>query len=102
VAALDDAVAAFNPTERIKGRRSSRVIREDSGMCLTATKVQFTHEGEFKCRTDYADRFYRTLNVEGWKSSIREAVPGCSHVLLLHGFPFVFSYVPQSDSHACG
>jgi len=27
---LDDAVAAFNRTERIKGKRSSALIREDS------------------------------------------------------------------------
>ena len=32
VAALDDAVAAFNPTERIKGKTIIRVIREDSGI----------------------------------------------------------------------
>jgi hypothetical protein len=30
VAALDDAVAAFNPTEWIKGRRSSAFVRKDS------------------------------------------------------------------------
>ncbi|MFI7610317.1 hypothetical protein ACIBP6_03665 [Nonomuraea terrae] len=29
VATLDDAVAAFNPTERIGGRRSSAFARED-------------------------------------------------------------------------
>jgi hypothetical protein len=30
VAALDDAVAAFNPTERIKGRRSSAFVHRDA------------------------------------------------------------------------
>ena len=35
VAALDDAVAAFNPTERIKGKTIIRVHPD----CLTPTKV---------------------------------------------------------------
>jgi hypothetical protein len=32
VATLDDAVAAFNPTERTKGKTIIRVIGEDSGI----------------------------------------------------------------------
>jgi NADPH:quinone reductase-like Zn-dependent oxidoreductase len=31
VSILDDAVAAFNPTERIRGRRSSAFVRKDPG-----------------------------------------------------------------------
>jgi len=31
IATLDGAVAAFNPTERIKGKTSSAFVREDSG-----------------------------------------------------------------------
>jgi hypothetical protein len=42
VAALDDAVAAFNPTERIKGKTIIRVHPLGLGDCLTPTKVQFT------------------------------------------------------------
>ena len=42
VATLDDAVAAFNPTERIKGKTIIRVHPRGLGDCLTPTKVQFT------------------------------------------------------------
>ena len=42
VATLDDAVAAFNPTERIKGKTIIRVHPLGLGNCLTPTKVQFT------------------------------------------------------------
>src|SRR5919198_1041618 len=42
VAALDDAVAAFNPTERIKGKTVIRVHPSGLGDRLTPTKVQFT------------------------------------------------------------
>jgi NADPH:quinone reductase-like Zn-dependent oxidoreductase len=42
VAALDDAVAAFNPTERIKGKTIIRVDPWGLGDCLTPTKVRFT------------------------------------------------------------
>ena len=38
VATLDDAVAAFNRTERIKGKTIIRVHPD----CLTPTRVQFT------------------------------------------------------------
>ncbi len=41
-AALDDAVAAFNRTERIKGKTIIRVHARGLGDCLTPTKVQFT------------------------------------------------------------
>jgi pimeloyl-ACP methyl ester carboxylesterase len=47
--------------------------------------------------------FYRTLNMEGLEIFCREAGPrDVPTVLLLHGFPSSSSYVPQSDSHACG
>jgi hypothetical protein len=47
--------------------------------------------------------FYRTLNVEGLEIFYREAgPPGCSHRSALARLSVVFSYVPQSDSHACG
>ena len=39
---LDDAVAAFNRTERIKGKTIIRVHPRGLGDCLTPTKVQFT------------------------------------------------------------
>src|SRR5207247_11219376 len=42
VAALDDAVAAFNPTERIKGKTIIRIHPSGLGDRLTPTKVQFT------------------------------------------------------------
>ena len=46
--------------------------------------------------------FYRTLNVEGLEIFYREAgPPGCSHSSALARLSVVFSYVPQSDSHAC-
>ena len=40
--------------------------------------------------------FYRTLNVEGLKIFYREAGPRDAPTVSV-----VFSYVPQSDSHAC-
>jgi len=47
--------------------------------------------------------FYRTLNVEGLEIFYREAGPrDASTVLLFVRLSVVFSYVPQSDSHACG
>jgi NADPH:quinone reductase-like Zn-dependent oxidoreductase len=42
VVALDDAVAAFNGTERIKGKMIIRVHPQGLGDRLTPTKVQFT------------------------------------------------------------
>ena len=45
VATLDDAVAAFNPTEPIKGKTIIRVDPQGLGDCLTPTKVQFTRQG---------------------------------------------------------
>jgi NADPH:quinone reductase-like Zn-dependent oxidoreductase len=42
VAALSDAVAAFNPTERIKGKTIICVHPPGLGDCLTPTKVQPT------------------------------------------------------------
>src|SRR5207302_10014921 len=46
--------------------------------------------------------FYRRINVEGLELFYRESGPrDAPTVLLLHGFPSS-SYVPQSDSNACG
>jgi len=42
--ALDDAVAAFNPTKRIKGKTIIRAPSVRTRDCLTPTKVQFTHQ----------------------------------------------------------
>src|SRR5204863_2072213 len=42
------------PSTRPSGsreRRSSAFIREDSGDCLTPTKVKFTHRRRVRCRT---------------------------------------------------
>src|SRR4051812_10491847 len=40
-AAIDDAVAAFNPTERIRGRRSSAsALKETRAPCSTAIRGQ--------------------------------------------------------------
>ena len=47
--------------------------------------------------------FYRTLNVEGLEYLLsRSRSPRCSHRFALARLSVVFSYVPQSDSHACG
>src|SRR5204862_488822 len=83
VAALDDAVAAFNPTERIKGKTIIRVH------CLTPTKVQFTRGRRVQMSNTITPTvFYRTLNVEGLEIFYREAGPrDAPTVLLLHGFP---------------
>src|SRR5262252_4312143 len=85
VAALDDAVAAFNPTERIKGKTIIRVHPD----CLTPTKVQFTGRRRVSMlNTITPTVFYRTLNVEGLEIFYREAGPrDAPTVLLLHGFP---------------
>jgi hypothetical protein len=45
--------------------------------------------------------FYRTLNVEGLEIFYREAGPRDAPTALAR-LSIVFSYVPQSDSHACG
>ena len=45
--------------------------------------------------------FYRTLNVEGLEIFYREAGPWDAPAVLAR-LSVVFSYVPQSDSHACG
>jgi hypothetical protein len=47
--------------------------------------------------------FYRTLNLEGLEIFYREAGPrNASHRSALARLSIVFSYVPQSDSLACG
>jgi len=45
--------------------------------------------------------FYRTLNVEGLEF-LSQAGPRDLPPFCLARLSVVFSYVPQSDSHACG
>src|SRR6516162_9346955 len=64
------------PSTRPSGsreRRSSAFIRRTRD-CPTPTKVQFTRPKEsLDVEHDYADRFYRTLNLEGLEIFYREA-----------------------------
>jgi Zn-finger domain-containing protein len=46
--------------------------------------------------------FYRRLNVGTGNLLSRSRSPRCSHRFALARLSVVFSYVPQSDSHACG
>ena len=47
--------------------------------------------------------FYRTINVEGLEIFYREAGPrDAPQRSALARLSVAFSYVPQSDSHACG
>src|SRR5215831_13360688 len=74
VAALDDAVAAFNPTERIKGKTIIRIHPSGLGDCLTPTKAQFTHRRRVSMSNTITPTvFYRILNVEGLEIFYREA-----------------------------
>ena len=59
MAALDDAVPAFNPTERIKGKTIIPVHPWGLGNCLTPTKVQLIHapKESLDVEHDYTDRF---------------------------------------------
>ena len=54
VAALDDAVAAFNPTERIKGKT---IIRVDSGLPNAHDGAIHAPKESLDVEHDYADRF---------------------------------------------
>src|SRR5262249_54882332 len=89
VADLDDAVATFNPTNRIKGKTIIRVhaaktrgLRDAQEGAIHAPKE--SSNGEQIAPTV----FYRTINVEGLEIFYREAGPrNAPTVLLLHGFP---------------
>ncbi len=89
VAALDDAVAAFNPTKRIKGKTIIRVHP------VRTRGLPNAHEATFRAPKESFDGeqitptvFYRTVNVEGLEIFYREAgPPDAPTVLLLHGFP---------------
>ena len=56
---LDDAVAAFNPTERINKKTIICVYPRGLGDCLTPTKVQLIHapKESLDVEHDYTDRF---------------------------------------------
>jgi NADPH:quinone reductase-like Zn-dependent oxidoreductase len=57
VAALDDAVAAFNRTERIKGKTIIRVHPEDSGLPNAHEGAIHAPKESLDVEHDYADRF---------------------------------------------
>jgi hypothetical protein len=56
-AALDDAVAAFNRTERIKGKTIIRVHPEDSGLPNAHEGTIHAPKESLDVEHDYADRF---------------------------------------------
>jgi hypothetical protein len=57
VATLDDAVAAFNRTERIKGKTIIRVHPEDSGLPNAHEGAIHAPKESLDVEHDYADRF---------------------------------------------
>src|SRR5215831_4965816 len=80
VAALNDAVAAFNPTKRIKGKTIIRVHPDG----LTPTKVQFTDRRRVQMSNAIAPTvLYHRLNVEGLEIFYREAGPQDAATVLL-------------------
>ena len=57
VTALDDAVTAFNRTERIKGKTIIRVHPEDSGLPNAHEGAIHAPKESLDVEHDYADRF---------------------------------------------
>src|SRR5215831_7271891 len=103
VATLDDAVAAFNRTERIKGKTIIRVHPEDSGLPNAHEGAIHAPKESLDVEHDYADRFLSHACLGGAGNLLsRSRSPGCSHRSAVARLSVVFSYVPQSDSHACG